>query len=429
MLRQGTTRLLAASSRSRGTTLLSRNLHASATHFNKSEGDPEKSPFKVFTDTFRQEWQKSKELQDDLKALQDETGRMSESAAFQRAKEAMDKAKKGGSSASSAVGKGFSTAGKAVGSAASKTWDSKGMKYTRDFTAKTIDGIDKTTEPIRQTEFYKDIKEVIDDGSSNRYGGYEDKEARRKRRDLELKKRLEHGASRPVKEDITAGTALEAHATAEPDKPKWSENFQKSRWGKRWADTKLAYEESENGLVSTVRSITDKIGWFFEETEAARVVRYFRQMDPNFRQDDFLSDIRSYILPEVLDAYVKGDEEVLKNWLSEAPFNIWKTSTKQYKDKGLYSAGRVLDIRGIDILNAKILQPSEIPVYVIGCRAQEVHVYKNLKTDVVEAGMEDHIQMSTYALVITRVPEEMDNAETNGWKILELVRGQSREWT
>ncbi|CAN6674877.1 mitochondrial import inner membrane translocase subunit Tim44p [Trichomonascus vanleenenianus] len=388
----------------------------------------------VFLDTFKTEWKKSKELQDDIKALQDETGRMSESAAFQRAKDAMNKAREGSSAASSVAGRGIRMTGEAVGKAVGTAWDSTAMKHTREGLSKTVDSLDKATEPIRKTELYKDIKNVIDDGSSMRYGGFEEKEARLRRREQEYQRRIEEAKRaginyERVKANPEAGGAVEAHATAKPETKKWSSDFEKSTVGKKWADVKLAYEESENGLISSVRSVTDKIGSFFEETESARVVRMFKEMDPTFRQEEFLSEVRGYILPEVLDAYVKGNEEVLKMWLSEAPYNIWATSAKQYKEQGLFSAGRVLDIRGVDILNAKILSPSDVPVYVIGCRAQEIHMYKNVKTGEIAAGMEDHIQQSTYAMVLTRIPEEMENEETNGWKILELVRGQTREWT
>ena len=403
----------------------------------QSSHDPDKSPFQVFVDTFRSEWKKSDELQTNIKALADETGKMTESGAYKRAKEAYDKAKEGTGAASSATGETLKKAGKVVGDVASTAWDSSIVKNTRDAVSKTADTVDKATEPIRQTEIYKSVKDVIDDGSSMRYGGYEDKAKRRQRREAEEKKRLEEELKtgikrRPVKENLEAGQNIVLHENPEV-KESWRESWDKfkasSATGRKISDLQNAYEESENGFVSTVRTIADKIGGFFEETESARVVRMFKELDPSFKQEEFLKDVRSYILPEVLDAYVKGDAEVLKSWLSEAPYNIWAASAKQYKEANLYSAGRVLDIRGVDILSAKLLPPSDVPVYVIGCRAQEVHMYKNVKTDEIVAGMEDHIQLSTYAMVLTRIPENIDDEETKGWQVLELVRAGTRDWT
>lgn len=388
-----------------------------------------KSPFQVFVDTFKQEWGKSKELQENIKALSDETGRMSESAAFKRAKEALEKAKSGTQEASSMTGEGLKKAGKVVGTAATAAWDSSVVKGTRKVVSSAADSVDRATEPIRQTEIYKDIKNVIDDGSSMRYGGFEEKEARKRRRELEEQRKFhQSGMNARVHANPEAGTGVIPHATAKPDR-NIKDEFERSALGKKWQDLKISYEESENGLISSIRSVTDKIGSFFEETEGAKVIRLFKEMDPTFRQEDFLREVREYILPEVLDAYVKGDGETLKVWLSDAPYNVWKESTKQHTKMGAFAAGRVLDIRGVDILSSKILPQNQQPVFVIGCRAQEVHLYKNVKTGEIVAGVEDQVQLSTYAMVITRIPEEMENEETHGWKITELVRGQTRDWT
>jgi hypothetical protein len=55
--------------------------------------DPNKSPFQVFVDTFKSELAKSQELQETVKALQDESGRIGDSEALRRAKEAYSKAR------------------------------------------------------------------------------------------------------------------------------------------------------------------------------------------------------------------------------------------------------------------------------------------------------------------------------------------------
>lgn len=81
---------------------------------------------------------------------------------------------------------------------------------------------------------------------------------------------------------------------------------------------KETYNESENPLISTARSISDRVAGFFAENETAMVIKKFREMDPNFQLESFLREMREYILPEVLDAYVKGDAETLKLWLSDA---------------------------------------------------------------------------------------------------------------
>ena len=182
------------------------------------------------------------------------------------------------------------------------------------------------------------------------------------------------------------------------------------------------YSESENPLISTARSITDRVAGFFAENESAFVIKKFREMDPTFQVEPFLREMREYILPEVLDAYVKGDVETLKLWLSAAQYSVYAALAQQYTTAGLKSDGRVLDIRHVDILSARILEPGEIPVFIITCRTQEVHVYRNAKTNELAAGMEDKVQQVTYAIGVTRVAEDVNNPDTRGWRLIELQK-------
>jgi mitochondrial import inner membrane translocase subunit TIM44 len=190
---------------------------------------------------------------------------------------------------------------------------------------------------------------------------------------------------------------------------------------------KEKYNESENPLISTARSITDRIAGFFAENETAMVIKQFRAMDPNFQVEPFLQELREYILPEVLDAYVKGDTETLKLWLSAAQFSVYEALTKQYLQAGMKSDGRILDIRNVDILRARILDPGDVPVFIVTCRTQEVHVYRNAKTNELAAGMEDKVQLVTYAIGVTRVPEDVNNPETRGWRLIEMQKS-GRDW-
>ena len=56
------------------------------------------------------------------------------------------------------------------------------------------------------------------------------------------------------------------------------------------------------------------------------------------------------------------------------------------------------------------------------CRTQEVHVYRNAKTNKLAAGMEDKVQLVTYAIGITRIAEDVNNPETRGWRLIEMQK-------
>ncbi|CAI5169322.1 AVN_HP_G0119770.mRNA.1.CDS.1 [Saccharomyces cerevisiae] len=44
-------------------------------------------------------------------------------------------------------------------------------------------------------------------------------------------------------------------------------------------------------------------------------------------------------------------------WFSEAPFNVYAAQQKIFKEQDVYADGRILDIRGVEIVSAVIGSP------------------------------------------------------------------------
>lgn len=79
-----------------------------------------------------------------------------------------------------------------------------------------------------------------------------------------------------------------------------------------------AFDESENPVVASVRNVTQTVGSWFDENETAQVLRLMRALDPTFNRENFERELREYIVPEVVDAYLSADQEALKAWCGEA---------------------------------------------------------------------------------------------------------------
>ncbi|OCL01539.1 Tim44-domain-containing protein [Glonium stellatum] len=382
----------------------------------------DKTPWQVFTETLKSEFKASKEWNESTKALASGVNDFTQNPTVQKAKSAYSQAT---DAATSKTAEALKTTGKAIGHGAAWTWDTPVVKGVRKTVNAAGRGIEKVTRPVRETEAYKSVKETIDDGSSSRYGGWVEKEERRKKRELRELNELQRAGGKhhtgPLEEDPDAGTNITLHKDA-----KWKESWRDFRDSSRLMQSifslKSTYQESENPLISTARSISDRFTGFFAENETAIVIKKFREMDPNFQLEPFLTEMREYILPEVLDAYVKGDVETLKLWLSAAQYQVYAALMQQYTTAGLKSDGRILDIRHVDILSARMLEPGEVPVFIITCRTQEVHVYRNAKSNELAAGMDDKVQQVTYAIGVTRIPEDVNNPETRGWRLIELQK-------
>jgi mitochondrial import inner membrane translocase subunit TIM44 len=71
---------------------------------------------------------------------------------------------------------------------------------------------------------------------------------------------------------------------------------------------------------------------------------------------------------------------------------VWEAGLKPSQEMGLRPDGQVLDIRGLDIAHARLYTQLDLPVFIVAFRAQEVHVYRDMKTHEIKAGVEDRIQ-------------------------------------
>ncbi|CAO0799510.1 unnamed protein product [Mucor circinelloides] len=390
------------------------------------------SPFKVFIDTIKEQMSKGKEV----KNLQDEAGRLNDSEALKKAKEMYEKAKAQQSvqserlkQATEKITKAAEKMGSSVNESFKKASETEFAKDTSEKIKKAAETINKTADPLKKSEAVGKItdsfKTVLKD-DSGRYGGFVDKETRRKMRE-EAQKTTE-GAAKNVAENPEAGANMVLHKDS-----KWKES-----WNKFKEDSPIMqgifrarrnYEESDNVFVSYSRAFTDRIsdtfGSIFEESDQAQAIRAFQSIDPTFNMDKFMTDARKYIVPELMEAYLKGDVETLKLWCSEATYNVLTAVIQAQMQQGLISDCKIQDLRDIDLVAAKILE-NDVPVLVLSFRTQEIIVFRNAKSGEIVYGKEDLIEQVTYACVLTKEPEDLNNPVTGGWRIIDMAKHDSR---
>lgn len=418
--------------------ILSASLHSSAPRRNEP---PLKSPFQTFVDVLKEELQKSRELQDNVKQLQGDVDKLHDSEALKKARDMYERARLTSSirenprlkAAADELKRTGGKIGDAVGEAIKTMDESDFVRRMRDASSAVANTVSTATEPIRKTEAYKvladTVLEALDDSGSAKHAGYEEKEARRLRRQKRLAKAGKSagiGKAR-VKENLEAGEALVLHKDAEKME-KWDMLKETNPVLRGVYGLKRQYEESENPLVASIRGVTDTVGSFlFDETEQAQVIKLLKIMDPSFDMETFQRELREYIVPEVVDAYLSADKESLKAWCGEGTYNVLWATLETYLRQGLVSDSKVLDIRQVDVTGAKILE-NDIPVLIVTCTTQEVLIFRDPKTKEIVVGQEDRVEQCTYGAVITRIPEEMDNELTGGWKIVEMARRAARAY-
>ncbi|PPQ98931.1 hypothetical protein CVT24_003558 [Panaeolus cyanescens] len=399
-----------------------------------------KSPFQTFVDVLKEELQKNRELQENVKQLQGDVDRLQDSEALKKARDAYERARLTTSikenprlrAAAEELKKTGVKVGDAVSEALKTMEESEVMRAISRASSAVSSAVEKSTEPIRKTAAYKTLAETVidalDDSGSAKHAGFEEKEARRLRRQKRLEKagRASGMGPKRVVANPDAGEALVLHKDS-PRQEKWNKLKESNPLLRQFTQLRQAYDESENPVVLSMRSVTEKIGSWFDENETAQVMRMMKNMDPEFNREMFERELREYIVPEVVDAYLSGDQASLKEWCSEATYNVLWATIEYFLKQGLISDSKVLDIRQVDVSDGKILE-NEIPIFLVTFATQEMLLFRNPKTKEVVVGAEDKVEQCTYAAAITRIPEELDNELTGGWKIVEMARRSSRAY-
>jgi len=225
-------------------------------------------------------------------------------------------------------------------------------------------------------------------------------------------------ASRRAVANPDAGQAVVLHKDS-PRQEKWKRLKETNPILRSLIELRQAFDDSENSVVSSIRSVTQTIGSIFDENETAQVLRMMKAFDPSFTRESFERELREYIIPEIVDAYLSADQDALQLWCSEATYNVLWATMDHYLRQGLISDSKVLDIRQVDISDGKVLE-NDVPIFLVHFSTQEVLMFRNAKTREIMVGADDKVEQCIYVAAITRIEEELGNELTGGWKIVEV---------
>ncbi|KAH3841344.1 mitochondrial import inner membrane translocase subunit TIM44-like isoform X1 [Dreissena polymorpha] len=202
-------------------------------------------------------------------------------------------------------------------------------------------------------------------------------------------------------------------------KSSWQDFKDNNEYVNKIFDLKAKYDESDNAVIRGTRFFTDKIssifGGMFSSTEMSDVLTEINKMDPTFEISEFVQWCQYFVIPNILEALSRGEDTILKDWCYEAPFNQLMHPIKEGKKIGLRLESQILDISGVDVAAAKIMEQG--PVLVISFVAQQILVERNTKGEVV-AGDPNKVMRTTYVWAMCRDTEELNPRAA--WRLLDF---------
>lgn len=381
----------------------------------------------------KNEFEKNKEMKDNIKKFREEAEKLEQSDALQSARKKFNQveseASKGGEifkeqfetikgrvssviddASNSELGKKAGQLGEELSKSA------KGVGETISETGKKF-GQSNTFQSI--SEASKIVRNEIDTQSI---------QGRVYRSPATLRKRIETNLTdeNRIFEANTEATGIELHKDSKFYQS-W-ENFKNNnQYVNKVLDWKIKYEESENPIIRASRLLTDKVtdimGNVFSKTELSETLTEICKIDPNFEEKQFLRDCENDIIPNVLEAMVRGNLEILKDWCFESTYNIIATPIAQAQKAGYYLDSKILDIENVDLAMGKVMEQG--PVLIVTFQTQQIMCVRNAKHVVVE-GDPDKVMRVNYVWVLCRDPEDLN--PKSAWRLMELSANSSEQF-
>ncbi|XP_004595771.2 mitochondrial import inner membrane translocase subunit TIM44 [Ochotona princeps] len=385
-------------------------------------------------ENIRQELAKNKEMKESIQKFRDEARRLEESDALQEARRKYKSIESETVRTSEAIRKKL---GELTGTVkesldeVSKSDLGRKIKEGVEEAAKTAkqsaESVSKGGEKLGQTAAFRalsqgveTVKKEIDESVLGQTGPY--------RRPSRLRKRTEFAGEKLKNRVFQANE--EALGVVLHKDSKWYQQWKDFKDNNvvfnRFFEMKMKYDESDNALIRASRALTDKVtdllGGLFSKTEMSQVLTEILRVDPAFDKDSFLHQCEKDIIPNILEAMISGELDILRDWCYEATYSQLAHPIQQAKALGLQFQSRILDIDNVDLAMGKMMEQG--PVLIVTFQAQLVMVVRNPKGEVVE-GDPDKVLRMLYVWALCRDQDELNPYAA--WRLLDISASSTEQ--
>lgn len=190
---------------------------------------------------------------------------------------------------------------------------------------------------------------------------------------------------------------------------------------------KTQYDESENPLIRASRLLTDKVsdimGGMFSKTELSETLTEICKVEPNFNEKIFLRNCEIDIIPNILEAMIRGNLEILRDWCFESCYNVIATPIAAAQKIGFYLDSKILDIENVDLAMGKVMEQG--PVLIITFQAQQIMCVRDKSGKCVE-GDSEKVMRVNYVWVLCR--DQNDLNPRSAWRLMELSANSQEQF-
>ena len=377
-----------------------------------------------FMENVKQEMAKNKEMKESLKKFREEREKLEQSEALRKARQKFESVESEASKTSEVlkekIGVFRGKVQEAMGEVGKSDLAKKAGQISEDIGKSAKEAAEKISEQgqtLGKSGAFKTVSEAAQVVKEELDTGYRGQVYQAP---AKLRKRRETGDEiefKPV-EPNTEATGMELHKDSKFYQS-WQNFKENNQYINKVLDWKMKYDESDNAFVRASRAVTEKVsdvvGGLFQKTELSETLTEICKVDPSFDRVQFLRHCETDIIPNILEAMVRGDLEILKDWCHEGPFNILSTPIKQAQQMGARFDSKVLDIKDVDLSMGKMMEQG--PVLVISFQSQQIMCLRDAKGNVLEGDPEKVLRVM-YVWVLCRDMTELDPKAA--WRLLDL---------
>lgn len=167
-------------------------------------------------------------------------------------------------------------------------------------------------------------------------------------------------------------------------------------------DAREVWETSQHPLVWKARDISDSM---FGETEQGFATSEIKRIAGDYSEQELVSELRGYMIPIVIEAFLRGDLEFLRTLSGGAAEAAFHQAITQRKTLGQVLDSQILGVSHVDI--AKVALENGEPQLTVSFVCQHVHCVRDASGTVVE-GAPGSIQGMQYMWNIQRAHGNSD---------------------
>ncbi|XP_034193219.2 mitochondrial import inner membrane translocase subunit TIM44 isoform X2 [Osmia lignaria lignaria] len=381
--------------------------------------------FAQFLENIKQEMQKNKEMRESLKKFREEAEKLEQSEALRSARQKFQTVESEATKSSEVIKEKLgSLKGKVqeVLEEATKTELGKKAGQLGEEITKSAKGAAETlsekSQALGKTSAFQTISQTAEavreelDHHGMHGRVYVPPKKLRKRKDV--METVDDKRVQPNEEAL----GVELHKDSKFYQS-WQNFKNKNPYVNKVLDWKIKYEESDNPVIRASRLLTEKVtdimGGLFQKTDLSETLTEICKLDPSFDRVQFLKYCETDIIPNILEAMVRGDLEVLKDWCHEAPYNLIAQPLMQVEKLGYRLDNKILDINNVDLIMGKVMEQG--PVLIISFQCQQIMCVRDATNKIVE-GDPDKVMRVNYIWVLCRDPTELNPKAA--WRLLDL---------